>query len=265
MIEVEARRAVREPPAFSRRHDADEKRVGAKMVSPRRGWVARALGRQKKLSPKEIRFLIYTAVALCMVAAYTTTGEEHTTRTREADKFVDHRREVGESTLVLDEPVVENVTEAFDFGDEEHVIVIDLRPEDPTHKYMDPNAKSSLKNIKEAIKNEGKKKEVVKGQEEGGGERAVPGPAALPHGPQLQGAKGEKAKEPRAVHQRGQGQPARHHWEEEAIVQAPREPRLECCVLPGQVGGIEEGRDKALLPQGRARDGMRERESLGWG
>jgi len=164
MIEVEARRAVREPPAFSRRHDADEKRVGAKMVSPRRGWVARALGRQKKLSPKEIRFLIYTAVALCMVAAYTTTGEEHTTRTREADKFVDHRREVGESTLVLDEPVVENVTEAFDFGDEEHVIVIDLRPEDPTHKYMDPNAKSSLKNIKEAIKNEGKKKEVVNGQ-----------------------------------------------------------------------------------------------------
>ena len=131
--------------------DADEKGVGAKMVSPRRGWVARALGRQKKLSPREIRFLIYTAVALCMLAAYTTT-EEHTTRTREADKFVDHRRELGESTLALDEPVVENVTEAFDFGEEEHVIVIDLRPEDPTHKYMDPNAKSSLKNIKEALR-----------------------------------------------------------------------------------------------------------------
>lgn len=121
------------------------------------------LGKSLKLSSRQVRFIIYAVVALCILVAWTTT-ESETSKAREVDDFADHRRTVAESSFVFEEPVVENVTETFDFGDEEHVIVIDLRPDDPTHKYLDPNAKSNVKNIKEALKNEGKNKEVVNGQ-----------------------------------------------------------------------------------------------------
>ena len=127
--------------------------------------ILRGLGLRKhgKWSSREIRFLLYAVVALVMFTAWNVT-ENNATKVREIDDFADHRRAVGESNpLPLPAPVIENITQIVDFGDEEHVIVIDLRPEDPTHAYLDPNAKSNAKNIREAIKNEGKAGEVNTG------------------------------------------------------------------------------------------------------
>ncbi|QDZ19570.1 hypothetical protein HOP50_03g20880 [Chloropicon primus] len=118
-----------------------------------------------KLSAKEVRFLLYAVVALCLLVAYATTGDE-ASRLGVAESFAEHRREVSESFYDEEPPVVENMTsEAIDFGDEEHTVIIDLRPEDPTHKYLDPDAKVNRKNIKEAISSEGKEDELnVNGQ-----------------------------------------------------------------------------------------------------
>ena len=116
-----------------------------------------------KLSGREVRFLLYALIAFFTFVAWNVT-EHHASQVREIEDFAEHRRSVGESNLPpLPEPVVENITETTDFGDEEHVIVIDLRPEDPTHDYLDPTAKSNMKNIVEALKNEGRGNEVVQG------------------------------------------------------------------------------------------------------
>lgn len=127
--------------------------------------VRRLARRYGKLSPREVRFLLYAVIAFCLLVAYAST-EDHVTDRVVAENFADHRREVGEVDLPSEDygAVVENVTQVVEFGDEEHTIVIDLRPDDPTHSYLDPNAKVNKKNIKEALKQEGKNKEVVGGQ-----------------------------------------------------------------------------------------------------
>ena len=114
--------------------------------------VRRLARRYGKLSQREVRFLLYAVIAFCLLIAYASTEDQVTDRVV-AENFADHRREVGEVDLPSEDygAVVENVTQVVEFGDEEHTIVIDLRPDDPTHSYLDPNAKVNKKNIKEAL------------------------------------------------------------------------------------------------------------------
>ena len=56
--------------------------------------VRRLARRYGKLSPREVRFLLYAVIAFCLLVAYASTEDQVTDRVV-AENFADHRREVG--------------------------------------------------------------------------------------------------------------------------------------------------------------------------